>query len=223
MPTPAARCCIDTKKSLKPDKLRNYGKISYTNLTSTNELIRGCQRNDRKAQGIFFHRYKEKILLTIVKILGSDTSINIEDTVQQSFISVFKSIHRFQFRSSIDTWIYAICQKTCMTQLRKKYAKRQLQLVANPEDILLHAPAGGGSSPDHRIEQKELRQSIFHALDKIHPQRRMTFILFEIEKRPIEEISSLLGCAVGTVKSRLFRARNDLQRLLLQNRPSMAN
>ena len=90
-------------------------------------LIQKCIENNRMAQHEIFHLYKQKVYDLSHRSLGG--SFDIDDVVQQIFIALFNSLRHFKGMSSFDTWVYRITVKVCTTQLRKKYRKRQPQIL----------------------------------------------------------------------------------------------
>jgi RNA polymerase sigma-70 factor (ECF subfamily) len=177
----------------------------------TTLVLQQCLKNDRKAQRELFNRYKLKVHDLVFKSLGP--RFDTDDVIQQVFIELFKSLSLFKGDSSLDTWVYRIGSKVCTTQLRKKYRKRQPQIVYDSEQADSEADAGF-PCPSSDIEQKELESAVQEALDKLDPEKRMTVVLYEMEGRSLEEIAAITGIPLGTVKSRLFHGRKTLEKVL---------
>jgi RNA polymerase sigma-70 factor (ECF subfamily) len=174
-------------------------------------VLQQCLRNDRRAQRDLFNCYKHKVHDLVYKSLGP--RFDVDDVVQQVFIEVFKSLSRFKGDSSLDTWVYRISLKVCTTQLRKKYRKRQPQIVFDSEQADAEVDVRA-ANPSLGMEQKELESAIYGALDKLDAEKRMTVVMYEMEGRSLEEIARAAKIPLGTVKSRLFHGRRMLERLL---------
>src|SRR5271157_1613517 len=170
-------------------------------------VLQQCLKNDRKAQRELFNRYKLKVHDLVYKSLGP--RFDTDDVIQQVFIELFKSLPLFKGDSSLDTWVYRIGSKVCTTQLRKKYRKRQPQIVYDSERADTEADTRF-PCPSSEIEQKELECAVHDALDKLDAEKRMTVVLYEMEGRSLEEIAAITGIPLGTVKSRLFHGRKTL-------------
>jgi RNA polymerase sigma-70 factor, ECF subfamily len=174
-------------------------------------ILRECIDNNRSAQHEFFHLYRDRIYEIVYRILGAN--FDTDDVVQQIFIALFNSLKSFRGNSSLDTWVYRICLKICTTQLRKKYRKRQICLVFGDNNTDA-ADEHVWSNPASEIEQNEISRTVYEALDKLSMDKRMIVILYEMEGKTLEEISTIVEKPVGTVKSRLFHGRKALEKFL---------
>jgi RNA polymerase sigma-70 factor (ECF subfamily) len=174
------------------------------------DIVRKCIENDRTAQHELFGTYKQKVNDLVYKSLGN--RFDIDDVVQQAFIALFGSLRHFKGDSSLDTWVYRITVKVCTTQLRKKYRKRQPNIVFDPmekehEDL-------SSNDPNSVMEQKELSRAIYEALDRLSMEKRTIVIMYEMDGMSLEEIAGILKKPIGTVKSRLFHGRKALEKQL---------
>lgn len=175
------------------------------------DLLALCLQNDRRAQRQLFNFYKDKVHNLVYKSLGP--KFDTDDVIQLVFIELFKSLSYFKGDASLDTWVYRICVKVCTTQLRKKYRKRQVQLVFDTEHTEIQADTSIDNT-SAQIERKELTKAIYQALDKLDSEKRMTVVLYEIDGKSLEEIASIANIPLGTVKSRLFHGRKILEKHL---------
>jgi RNA polymerase sigma-70 factor, ECF subfamily len=174
-------------------------------------LIDQCLKNDRKSQRQLFNIYKHKIHDQVCKSLGP--KFDTDDIIQQVFIELFKSLSYFKGDSSLDTWVYRIGFKVCTTQLRKKYRKRQPQIIYDSQQAEGQSD-DKGLSPIANIEQNEMTAAIYDSLDKLDAEKRMTVVMYEIDGKSLEEIAKIAHIPVGTVKSRLFHGRKILKKQL---------
>jgi RNA polymerase sigma-70 factor, ECF subfamily len=174
-------------------------------------LIQKCIENNRMAQHELFHLYKQKAYELAYRSLGGN--FDIDDVVQQVFIALFKSLHHFKGMSSFDTWVYRITIKVCTTQLRKKYRKRQPHILFDSTRIE-NDREESAIDPSKLLEQKEFNTFIYHALNKLSPDKRMIVVMHEMEDKTLEEIAQIMKKPLGTIKSRLFHGRKALEKYL---------
>lgn len=182
---------------------------------SEKALVTRAKKGDRKAFEILVKRHQNQVYNLICYLMGQ--AQEAEDLTQEVFIKVYRAIKGFRFKSSFNTWLYRITVNTVYDRLRKrpKYPLQSLDEPIRTEEgeitrqIPAHSP-----SPLEIITAKELQEKISKALDSLSLKLRTIFILREIEDLSYKEIASILGCSEGTVKSRLYRARMELRKLL---------
>lgn len=170
-------------------------------------LVSGCREGNKHYQRLLFQKYRESVYSLICHSLG--TGFDRDDVLQQVFIKIFKSLKGFQGLSSLDTWIYRITSKVCIDQLRKKYRKRQIKVVSNPEYIDNYKDTLN-NNPDKERENQELAEQIYSGLNKISIEKRMVITMFEMEGFSLPDIAKILKKPIGTIKSRLFHGRKEL-------------
>ncbi len=175
---------------------------------ATSHLINACISGNRESQRELFRRYRQSVYGIIVHNLSAD--YDIDDILQQVFIKVFKSLENFKGLSSLDTWIYRITSKVCIDQLRKKYRKRQLDMVDSPDRVENTIERKTDFNPEKKMESDELKERLGEALNKLSPEKRLVVSLYELDGFSLQEISEMVNKPVGTVKSRLFHGRKEL-------------
>jgi len=178
---------------------------------NNNELITGSCNGDRVYQRKFFNKYKNHIHSLVYLMLGNN--FDIDDVIQQVFIQIYKSLYNYQGLSSLDTWIYRITSKVCIDQLRKKYRKRQVNVIKTGIDIEAHQDLQE-MNPSIENEHTELKEQVQKGLNSLSEDKRLVLILFEIEGFSLQEISDIIRKPLGTVKSRLFHGRKELAKYL---------
>ena len=178
------------------------------NIDMDNEqLVSGCRAGDKQCQRVLFKKYRDRIFSIISHSLSP--YVDKDDIIQQVFIKIYRSLDNFKGLSSLDTWIYRITLKVCIDQQRKKYRKRQLKLIRNP-DILEKQQDTSKPNPYIEHEQKELSDQILTGLNKLSTEKRLVVTMFEMEGFSLEDISKILKKPIGTIKSRLFHGRKEL-------------
>ena len=180
-------------------------------------LVQRAQANDRAAFNEIVLRYKSKVFNFIHRMTPS--SVDAEDLTQETFIRAYLSIRSFQSRASLNTWLFRIATNLCIDHSRKN--KRTQGLVSslsqesddedseNQKDIPDIA-----YDPQRVLMNKELGAQLNQALRELPQKLRTVVLLYDIEGLPYEEISEVVGCPLGTVKSRLFNARAALREKL---------
>lgn len=140
------------------------------------------------------------------------------DAVQESFIKIFRYLNKFQGKCRFDTWVHRIVVNTCNDMLRKNSSRKILDSLYKVEDekeTLMEIP-DSSHSPEVVFEKDERMRQIIHALDQLNQEHRIILLLRDMEGFSYEEISEILDCSIGTVKSRINRARIKLREILLE-------
>lgn len=143
------------------------------------------------------------------------------DMAQETFVKAFIKIGTFNEQSSFKTWIYKILTNVCLDELRKRKRRAQtISLTIDDDDTkqTMLDIEDNSSNPQHNAEKNELRKAIVDAIGELEYEYRTAIILRELEGMNYNEIASTLGISLGTVKSRINRARNQLREKLLKYR-----
>ncbi len=165
-----------------------------------------------------FRRYKYDIFSVVYSIIGNYEEAM--DVTQDVFIRVFEKIDTFQGKSSFKTWIFKIAINFAKNRLRTLSRKKwwdtfSFSSLGKSNFILLDLKLSNGvETPEERYKKLELKGKISEALKLISVKNRILIVMKDIEGFSYEEISSTLDIPMGTVKSRLFRAREELKRIL---------
>ncbi len=175
-----------------------------------NEIIKRARDGDEKAFEYIVKKYQNRVANLIFKIIG-DQDI-VEDLTQEVFLRVMESLKDYKFGSAIYTWIYRITVNICIDEIRKRQRSRAYSL----DNILSQNPKSEPSySPVERtFERREMREIIENAISKLPTEYKTVIVLREFEDLSYEEIAKILKIRVGTVKSRIFRARKLLAEYL---------
>ncbi|KAF0093952.1 MAG: RNA polymerase sigma-70 factor ECF subfamily [Puniceicoccaceae bacterium 5H] len=173
------------------------------------------QAGDVAAFDFLVTKYRER-LFSIVYNLTSNRE-DAADLTQEAFIKAFSSIKRFRGKSSFFTWLYRIAVNTTLSQLKKHRLRRFFSLEnlheeASSSEIVETLSEGGKA--ERRALANELQEKLNEALQKLSPKHRTVVVLFEIEGLSHQEISEVMDCSVGTVRSRLHYAKQQLQAYL---------
>ncbi len=181
------------------------------------ELVQQAKAGDRAAFAGLVSAYEGKIYNLALRYLGSRE--DAMDASQEVFLRVFRFLPGFQEESGFSTWIYRIGVNVCKDMLHRRL-KRAEQPLEVPDEEDEGRPVDVPDlryDPERIMEGVELRQALSDAILALPEQQREIIILRDIRGLSYEEIALALVLEAGTVKSRLFRARENLRKKLLQN------
>ncbi|MEZ6134503.1 MAG: sigma-70 family RNA polymerase sigma factor [Pirellulaceae bacterium] len=151
-------------------------------------------------------RFQARLFNSMVQIVGS--ADEAEDVVQESFVQAYLKLDTFQGNSKFFTWLYRIAFNNALSRQRKR---RPDLSIEQSREITGTDPEDRSEAPDERLLRQE-RVSLVHAgLDMLTEEHRHILVLREMEELSYEEIAALLSINIGTVRSRLSRARNQLK------------
>ena len=170
-------------------------------------LVRRVKKGDYRAFDLLVLKYQSRVMATVFKYVKEKELA--EDITQEAFVKSFKSIDSFREESSFYTWIYRIAVNT---------AKNYLISVKRREETLLSDFSGDDSyvpekldvdSPQDILSASELRDLIFESLTTLGEETRTALSLREFDGLSYEQIAQIVNCPVGTVRSRIFRGREE--------------
>jgi RNA polymerase sigma-70 factor (ECF subfamily) len=174
--------------------------------------LRRAQAGDRAAQAALIERYQQPVFALLWRIAGPERAV-IEDLAQETFLRVLGALPRFEpdGKARLITWILTIATRLAINQTRAHATVGRAHQVPPPGGV----PAAL-LPPDQDAERRTLGAALVSAIDALGPQYRAAFLLREVHGLRYEEIADALDVDVGTVKSRLSRARALLQRALAE-------
>ena len=158
-------------------------------------LVERVQQGDKKAFNLLVSRYQNKVAGLLTRYVPRN---DIPDVVQESFIKAYRSIESFRGESAFYTWLYRIAVNTA-----KNYLTAQGRRPPN-EDIL-------AEEAENLMLSAELKKIVFDTISGLQEELKTAITLREIEGLSYEEIADIMDCPVGTVRSRIFRAREILE------------
>lgn len=171
------------------------------------DLLRRCQDKDKSAFEELVLKYQDKVYSTAFHLLGNEA--DAFDASQEAFLKAYQSIKNFRGDSSFSTWIYRIVTNVCLDELRRRGRRRFISIDGGDEDIPREI-ADEAAGPEEIALKNADRAELLRALSTLGAKHRAVLVLRDIKGLTYEEISGVLKCSVGTVKSRLFRARAAL-------------
>lgn len=178
-------------------------------------LVKRCKEGDRGAFEILVLKYHRQIVSLCHRLTGERESA--EDIGQEVFLKAFRAIGRFREDASFYTWLYRIAVNACLTYRSSSARKLAESAVRESDGEEGGAPLEFGASeqtPEKRVLQKELGADIRRALEGLPDDFRSALLLREIDGLSYDEIGEILNIPAGTVKSRIFRGREELKKKL---------
>ncbi|MDD2190670.1 MAG: sigma-70 family RNA polymerase sigma factor [Eubacteriales bacterium] len=142
------------------------------------------------------------------------------DALQESFIKIYRHLHSFKEDSRFDTWVYRIVVNTCNDILRKKSSRNTTDSIYwndDEKEMIIEIP-DLSSAPEEVYNNKEKTEHILSCLEKLNIDQKEIIILRDIHGFSYEEISEILECSIGTVKSRINRSRLRLREIILEQK-----
>ena len=178
-------------------------------------LIKQAQKGDNKAFELLIDEHFKKIYNIAYRLSGNEADAS--DMTQEVLIKIFRHIGSFSGNSKFSTWVYRVATNTCLDELKKIKRRSTYSLDAEldtGENEVVVQVRDEAPTPDIAAEQKELSAAVGKAIKRLSPDHSAVVILRDIQGMSYEEVSKILNCSVGTVKSRLNRGRAQLKKIL---------
>lgn len=180
--------------------------------TSDQLLVERVQRGDRRAFDLLVLRYQQRIIKLIMRYVHD--SAEAQDVAQEAFIKAYRALPSFRGESAFYTWMYRIAINTAKNYLvsqQRRPMDYDLDLQ-DPRNFELNARLRDEDSPEGIALQDELRRTVEQTIASLPEELRTAIMLREIDGLSYEEIAQAMDCPVGTVRSRIFRAREAIDR-----------
>jgi len=170
------------------------------------ELIERANAGDKKALAELVTKYEKTIFSFAFKICRNREKA--ENTMQETFMSVLKSLHQFDGKSKFSTWLYRIVVNHCLMMARSEVHKDKFHSIDEEEfDFEEPEVKHWSDLPEDKLLNDELKKLMDEAIEKLPPDYRIVFMLRDVEGLSTQETAETLGLSVPAVKSRLHRAR----------------
>jgi RNA polymerase sigma factor (sigma-70 family) len=176
------------------------------------DLVRRARQGDLEAYDELVRRYQERIYATVYHMTSNHEDAN--DLAQEAFIKAFQAIRTFKGGSSFYTWVYRIAVNKTINFLKQRRHKAQMSLddldfnaEHDPDLVALISE----KTPRREVNLSELQEKLNAAMQKLSEPHRLVVVLHDVQGLSHEQIAEIVGCNIGTVRSRLFYARQQLQ------------
>jgi RNA polymerase sigma-70 factor, ECF subfamily len=185
------------------------------------QLVKAAQAGDRRAFQALYQRYERKVFAVAYGFLRNQE--DALDVLQEAFIKVHRYLPNFEGQSSFYTWLYRIVANLCIDHLRRSGRKRDVEF----DDRLRHdgqsepASSNLGSltalgDPSAAVKNKEILAAVQDSLGKLSDKHRAVIVMRELQGLSYADMAKAMNCSKGTIMSRLFHARRNMQKLLTE-------
>ena len=175
------------------------------------QLVERVRRGDKRAFDLLILKYQHKIISIVGRYLGDRN--DVQDVSQETFIKAYRAIPNFRGESAFYTWLYRIAINTAKNHLVSK-SRRPPNIDIDIDDGEFQdnsAVLRDNESPQASLATKQMEEVIFRAIENLPSELRVAVTLREFEGLSYEEIARIMDCPVGTVRSRIFRAREAIE------------
>ena len=190
-------------------------------MTDLNErnLIRRAKQGDMLAFEELILKHEKIVYNVALRMMNH--SEDARDISQEVFLKAYRSLSNFDERSAFSTWLYRITHNTCIDEMRKRKGKQTYSLeeeLESEDGSMQRQIADEGDTPEESLLREEKKGEILKALDTLSEEHKAAIILRDVKGLSYEEIAEILELSLGTVKSRISRARNQLKNEILKIR-----
>lgn len=186
-------------------------------LPSDDSLVRDFKKGSKAAFEALFNKYKKPILNYVYRMLGNKALA--EEIAQEAFMKAYIHLSKFKIGGSFQAWIYTIAGNLSKNAIRARKLRVAESLdkdisIGDDEVKLMDMVPDESNRPDLLAKKNEVEEKVQNAITMLEPDDRRVIILCDIQEKSYEEVSKILKVSVGTVSSRLFRARIKLAKIL---------
>ncbi len=182
--------------------------------TDDQRLVERVQNGDKRAFDVLVLKYQHKIVNLVMRYVRDQTEAL--DITQEAFIKAYRALPKFRGDSAFYTWLYRIAINTAknhIVSMKRRPMEYELDLQESG-GYESHAQLRDFDSPDRIAQREELRMALQTAINVLPEELRAAIVLREIEGMSYEEIATAMNCPVGTVRSRIFRARDAIDKAI---------
>ncbi len=190
---------------------RRVQKVANRSEAVDSELVCLCQRGDAAAFADLMRRHQSSAFKLALSILRDRQ--DAEDEVQNAFWKAYQHINQFQQDAKFSTWLTRIVVNQCLMRLRQTRRAKFFYVddALACDDIMSFDLPDRGPTPEAQLGQSQVAEVLKHEIRRIPPLLRTVFMLRDVEQLPMSDVADALGISVAAAKSRLLRARSELQ------------
>ncbi len=175
------------------------------------QLVERARQGDKMAFDMLVTKYERRLFRLVMRLLNNLSEA--EDVVQETFIKAYRALPQFRGESAFYTWLYRIGINTARNFLDARGRQIPFSADIRVEDMTFHEEGGNLrdiETPESLLASKQVAQTVSMAMDELPDDLRTALSLREIEGLSYDEIASIMACPIGTVRSRIFRARESI-------------
>ncbi len=175
-------------------------------------LVDRCRAGERAAHEEFYRTHRRQVAATLFRVLNDRR--DLDDLVQEVFVIAFRGLDRFRGDARVSTWLYRICVNVALGRIRSK--------VRRPPPIPMEQPvvervADSPETPERALQRAQARARVHRVMEQLPPKKRIVLHLHEIEGLDLKDIAYIVGANPVTVRTRLFYARKEFYKRLLED------
>ena len=183
-------------------------------------LVSECKKGSSSAFEALVRRHQKRVFNTVLRMIGNHEDAS--EVTQDAFVSAYRSIGGFEGRSRFSTWLHSIAINLAKNRIKQVGSRKFHEPVSTDDPV---PGTDGDTRMDHasddppaeeRIERMETKDKLLKCLDSLDPESREAIVLLDVQGFSYEEIGQVLKIPGGTVRSRIFRAREELIRMMKQ-------
>ena len=181
------------------------------------ELVARAGAGDQEAFEQLVRDNQNRVYSLAVRLVGDREEA--ADLAQEAFLKAWQGLAAFQGESSFATWIYRLTTNVCIDYLRRKKRRQEVEpaVSLDDEDSGWAEPADAGQDPQRKLEEAERSRALSRGLERLPEHQRQVLVMRELSGLSYQEIGAATGLDLGTVKSRIARARLALRKILLED------
>ena len=177
-------------------------------------LIERCRAGEPAAQEELYLRHRRQVGANLYRVLGRRD--DLDDLVQEVFVIAFRGLGRFRGEARLSTWLYRICVNVALARIRSR-SRRPPPLPLSAAALEGRENVAAPGDPERALAAKQDRERVYRALEEMAPKKRIVLYLHEIEGLDLKEIAFLVEAHPVTVRTRLFYARREFYKLLVDD------
>jgi RNA polymerase sigma-70 factor (ECF subfamily) len=204
----------DLQNALQTD-FRRANREKDLNPTETRRLVARCKNGERAAYDDLIRRFEKKVYNFAYRLCGNYDEAN--DIASDTFVRVYNALQNFRGDSSFITWLFRITTNVYLDERKRQRARPHQSLeemIELEETTVVRQIEDPSPTPEQRMEKRERGDLLQDAISSLPDYQRMMIVMYHTENRSYEEIAEILDLPIGTVKSRLNRARLQLREKL---------
>lgn len=175
------------------------------------QLVERAQRGDKQAFGLLVSKYQRKLVRLLSRFVRD--SAEVEDVAQEAFIKAYRALPSFRGDSAFYTWLYRIGINTAKNYLVSQGRRAPTTTEFDSEEAETFEEGDqlrDNNTPERMLQSKQIGETVNSAMEALPEELRTAIVLREIEGLSYEEIANIMECPIGTVRSRIFRAREAI-------------
>jgi len=177
------------------------------------KLIDQILQGDTDSFAQLVETYQDKVYSLCLRMVGDRE--DARDLAQEAFVKAWRGLKFYKHEAAFSTWLYRLTSNVCIDFLRQKKRKSALSLTSQEEEEQIDIP-DPSPQPEELVLQQQRKEAVADAMSQLEDEFRLVLTLRVVQERSYEEIAEIMDLKVGTVKSRLARAREKLRKILLK-------